>query len=335
MRKALFWAPLGEATVKCLLCGHFCMIKEGKCGICGVRTNKGSRLYTLSYGNIIAQAPDPIEKKPLYHFLPGSYSYSIASPGCNFSCLFCQNHSISQIEPETAIHFKENSRPEDIVASALALKCRSISYTYTEPAVSFEFAYDTAQIASKEGLKNIFVTNGYISGDALDTILPYIDAANVDLKGDKEFYRKLCGAKMTPVVETIERMKSAGVWVEVTTLLIPGYNDSGHVLRELSGIIRGVDACMPWHITRFFPVYKMSGHYPADIPSIKRARQTALDSGVKYVYTGNIEDGEGSNTYCGSCGSLLIQRDGYSEEFISFDGKGCAGCGTKTEGVFK
>ena len=221
MKEVYLYQVLEENKVRCKVCNHFCIINEGKRGICRVRINKGGKLYTLVYGRLIAENVDPIEKKPFYHFLPESFAFSIATVGCNFACPFCQNYDISQLWEEKNIIGVIEETPEDVVRKAISYKCQSISYTYTEPTVFFEFAYDTAKIAKEKGLKNNFVTNGYMSKEALKMISPYLDAANVDLKGDEEFYKKLCKAKRNPVIENIKMMKELGIWVEVTTLLIP------------------------------------------------------------------------------------------------------------------
>ncbi len=334
MKEALLWEASGESA-GCLLCNHFCVVKRGCRGRCGVRENRDGRLYSLSYGRLAAEGVDPIEKKPFFHFLPSSLSYSISSAGCNFSCGFCQNYMISQSAREGGLISGRKAEPEDVVSAALSCGCSSISYTYTEPTVFFEFALETAMLARKKGLMNNFVTNGYMSGRALEMISPYLDAANVDLKGDDSFYREICGARMGPVVENIGRMKKLGIWVEVTTLLVPGYNDSDEKVRELAGVIRDIDPFIPWHVSRFFPAYRMSGHYPGSVEGLERARKAGFDSGLKYVYAGNVPGSEGENTFCHSCGSLLIKRYGFrvSEKRLR-DGM-CPACNSPVAGVFK
>ncbi|MCM8760368.1 MAG: AmmeMemoRadiSam system radical SAM enzyme, partial [Candidatus Omnitrophica bacterium] len=244
-----FWISVDGKRVKCGLCNHFCLISDGKTGICGVRINKGGKLLTLVYGNIIAEHADPIEKKPFFHFLPGSFAYSIATAGCNFSCVFCQNYTISMVDEKREILLLgREASSDEIVDIAIKNNCLSISYTYTEPTIFFEFAFDTAKNAKEKGLRNNFVTNGYMSKEVLEAIAPYLDAANVDLKGDEVFYRKLCGAKRAPVIENIRLMRDLGVWVEVTTLLIPEYNDSEQQIKEIAKIIKDIDVSIPWHI---------------------------------------------------------------------------------------
>jgi pyruvate formate lyase activating enzyme len=335
MKEAILWDATEDNTVRCRLCNHFCIIKEGKKGRCGVRVNREGKLFSLVYGNIIAEHADPIEKKPFFHFLPGSLSYSIATVGCNFSCFFCQNYNISQVdEKEEILLLGIESSPEEIVRLALSSDCLSISYTYTEPTIFFEFALDTAKKAKEKGLKNNFVTNGYMSKEALEIIAPYLDAANVDLKGDEVFYKKLCGARMAPVVENIRLMRTLGIWVEVTTLLIPDYNDSEEQIREIARIVKGIDIAIPWHISRFYPHYKMSSHYSTPSKKIERAKEIGFEEGLRYVYTGNMPGDEGENTYCYSCKKLLIHRYGFSvlENRIR-DGR-CPFCGAEIDGIF-
>ncbi|MCX8083023.1 MAG: AmmeMemoRadiSam system radical SAM enzyme [bacterium] len=333
--EAKFWEKNKDNTVKCLLCNHFCIISEDRYGRCGVRVNRGGKLFTLVYGNIIAEHTDPIEKKPFFHFLPGSLSYSIATAGCNFSCRFCQNYSISRVdERREVLLLGRQSSPEEIVHLALESDCLSISYTYTEPTIFFEFAFDTAKKAKEKGLRNNFVTNGYMSKEALKMIAPYLDAANVDLKGDEMFYKELCGAKRKPVIENIGLMRELGIWVEVTTLLIPEYNDSEEQIREIAKIIKDIDVAIPWHISRFYPHYKMSNHYPTPHNKIIRAREIGFEEGLRYVYTGNIPGDEGEHTYCYSCKKLLIKRYGFSVLENKIQDSKCPFCGVDIDGVF-
>jgi len=336
MKEAILWNATEGNTVRCRLCNHFCVIKEGKKGRCGVRVNREGKLFSLVYGNIIAEHTDPIEKKPFFHFLPGSLSYSIATAGCNFSCLFCQNYNISQVDEKGEILLLGiESSPEEIVRLAFASGCKSISYTYTEPTVFFEFALDTAKKTKEKGLKNNFVTNGYMSKEALEMIAPYLDAANVDLKGDDAFYKKLCGARMAPVVENIRLMRTLGIWVEVTTLLIPEYNDLEEQIRGIARIVRDIDVAIPWHISRFYPHYKMSGHSPTLQEKIERAREIGFEEGLRYVYTGNMPGDEGENTYCYSCKNLLIHRYGFSVMDNKIKDSRCPFCGAEIDGIFR
>jgi pyruvate formate lyase activating enzyme len=301
-----------------------------------VRLNRGGTLYSLNYGKVVACNIDPIEKKPLYHFLPGSKSYSIACVGCNFQCGFCQNWQISQakIAKELSL-FEYKLSPEAIVEAALSGNCPSISYTYTEPTVYFEFAYDVARLAKEKGLSNIFVTNGYMSKDALMLIRPYLDAANVDLKSfSDEFYRKICKAHLNPVLENIILMKKHGIWVEVTTLVIPGKNDSTKELKQIAEFLVSVDCDIPWHISRFHPDFEFNEIQPTDTKSLVSAYDIAKKAGLKHVYIGNVYN-NCENTVCFFCGKTLIKRSGFSVESQHIEKGRCVYCGKDIKGVWQ
>jgi pyruvate formate lyase activating enzyme len=334
MQEAMLYEKLARNRVRCNLCAHHCVIADGKRGICRVRENRGGVLYTLVYGRTIGQHVDPVEKKPLYHFYPGSLAYSIATPGCNFRCRWCQNWQISQAPRERDLISGREASPEQIVANAIETGSRSIAYTYTEPTVFFEYAYHTALLAHLNGLTNIYVTNGYMTKEMLETFHPYLDAANVDLKAFRnETYHHYVGAGLQPILDSMKRMKQMGFWLEVTTLLIPGLNDNPDELRDAARFIvqeLGVDT--PWHISRFFPAYRMTDRPPTPIRTLNKARDIGLEEGLRYVYMGNV-DGE-SNTICYHCGRLLIRRKGYwiAENHIR---KGnCPACGTPVSGVW-
>ncbi len=334
MRLAFFQEKLGEKKVRCRLCNHFCIIDDGKRGICKVRINKSGQLYSLVYGFPVARNVDPIEKKPFFHFLPGSTSFSISTVGCNFKCIFCQNFEISQV-PESYQAYGNTISPAEIVSLAKRYRCESISYTYTEPTVFFEYAHDCAVLAKQAGLKNNFVTNGYMSREALEKIIPYLDAANVDLKGDEKFYSEMCGAHFAPVINNIKLMKEKGIWVEVTTLIIPQYNDSDSVFDFLIEHLSKISIDIPWHISRFFPTYKMADHYPTPVEKIRQLRRKAIEAGFLFVYTGNIFGDEGEDTFCPSCGLLLIKREGYLISENNIIAGACKKCGFKIPGVWK
>ncbi len=335
MKEAVLWEKEKEQAVRCNLCHQNCFIREGKTGFCGVRINHGGQLYTLVYGRLIAENVDPIEKKPFFHFYPGSLSFSIATVGCNFACVFCQNADISQApKEERYLALPAEVPPEKVIQQAERTGCLSISYTYTEPTVFFEYALDVARLARSAGLKNNFVTNGYFSTRALKMIAPFLDAANVDLKGDDAFYRRLCQARQKPVVENISVMKSLGIWVEVTTLIIPGENDRENIIKSLAETIASISPDIPWHLSRFFPRYKMEDRTPTSCPVIRKARQIGLECGLKYVYTGNMPGDEGENTYCSKCHQLLIRRQGYATGIVGLTGNRCASCGTLLPGLF-
>jgi len=335
MKEAKLYKKNSDGSVTCLTCAHKCRIANGKRGICRVRENRDSRLYTLVYGNPVATHIDPIEKKPLFHFLPGSSAFSIATVGCNMHCLNCQNADISQAGPEEGSGFPAVS-PEDIVKAAFQRECGSIAYTYTEPAIFFDYAYDISLLADKQGIKNIFITNGFWSKEALKEIAPFMHGANVDLKFFKdEMYKKICGAKLGPVLDTIIRMKELGVWVELTTLVIPGLNDSSEELKQIAEFIVSVDKSIPWHISRFYPTYKMADIPPTSADTLKNAREIGFEAGLRFVYTGNIPGDTGENTFCPSCGRELISRYGFSTGNINIkDGK-CRWCGEDIEGVWQ
>lgn len=333
MKEAMLYEKLSDNRARCNLCAHRCIIADGKKGICLVRENRGGTLYTLVYGRTIAQHVDPVEKKPLFHFYPGSTAYSIATPGCNFRCRWCQNWEISQMPRERHLIMGQEASPEQIVAAAKHAGCRSIAYTYTEPTVFFEYAYDTACLAHEAGLANIYVTNGYMTEEMLETFDPYLDAANVDLKAFRdETYRKYVGAHLQPVLDAMKAMKRLGIWLEVTTLVIPGVNDDDGELKDAADFVAtelGPDT--PWHISRFFPAYKMTDVPPTPIETLQRAREIGLEAGLCYVYVGNVPDEE--NTTCHKCGRLLIRRVGFHvvENHVS-DGR-CPYCGAPVAGV--
>ncbi|MCX7635156.1 MAG: AmmeMemoRadiSam system radical SAM enzyme [Syntrophales bacterium] len=331
----MLYETLAGGNVRCRLCPHRCTIKPNKRGICGVRENREGTLYSLVYGAVIAEHVDPIEKKPLFHLHPGSRSYSIATVGCNFRCLFCQNADISQMPRETGNVLGRFTPPEAVVERAVASHSRTIAYTYTEPTVYFEYAFDTAKLAVKRGLKNVFVTNGYMTPDALETIAPYLHGANVDLKSfSDDFYQRFCGGRLSPVLESIKLMKARGIWVEVTTLLIPALNDSEEELREIAGFIATVGCEIPWHVSRFHPRYRMQDHRPTPVESIYRAVRIGREAGLKYVYSGNIPGGMGEDTPCPHCGTILVSRYGFFVEENRLNGDRCPQCGNHLDGVF-
>jgi len=336
-REAMLWRPWGdEGGVECYLCNHHCRVAGGGFGVCGMRENRDGKLWTHAYGNLIAAHVDPIEKKPLYHFLPGSASFSVAVMGCNFRCSFCQNWQISQIsvrDGPAAEGFR--MRAEDVVETALAQHCRSISYTYTEPTVFFEYAYDISRLARLEGLANVFVTNGFMTAEALEVIAPYLDAANVDLKSFRDdFYRKICRGRLMPVLESIRFMKKLGIWIEITTLLITGVNDSEEELSDIARFIAEVDRDIPWHISRFHPDYRMTGVGATPLETLRRASDLGKKAGLRYVYLGNVV-GEAAETLCPGCGNPVIRRRGFWLERNDLRDAQCPRCGARIAGVFR
>ena len=334
--EALLYEKLDDNNVRCNLCSHRCIIKDGMRGICGVRENQSGTLETLVYQNVIARHIDPIEKKPLFHLGPGSLSYSIATIGCNFKCRFCQNSEIAQFPSENRMSIPgETITPEEIVDDALRHGCKSISYTYTEPTVYFELALNTAKLAQKKGLRNVFVTNGYMTPEAIKMISPFLDAANVDLKAfQNDFYKTFCSARIEPVKDTLIQMKSSGIFIEVTTLLIPGLNDQPNELDQLASFIaNSLGKETPWHISRFHPAYKLTDRRPTPVQSILDARETGINAGLKYVYTGNVIGEEGENTFCYNCRKCLIDRYGYIIKKNIIANSRCPFCDTIIDGI--
>jgi pyruvate formate lyase activating enzyme len=335
IREALLYEKLDNKRVRCNLCAHGCTIKPDRRGICGVRENRDGTLYSLVYGTLIAENIDPIEKKPFFHVYPGSLSYSIATVGCNFSCEFCQNHEISQMPRSTLMITGKDIAPAEIVVQAKKSGSKTIAYTYTEPTIYFELAYDTAKIARENGLKNVFVTNGFMTTQCIDIIAPFLAAANVDLKSFRDdFYKKQCGAGLKPVLESLKKMKEKGIWVEITTLLIPNLNDSNEELKDIAQFIAELGKETPWHISRFHPQFKMQSLPVTPVSSLHRAVEIGKQTGLKYVYSGNVPGDEGESTNCFHCGHRLIERYGFKIVSINLTGNKCSNCGTELEGIF-
>jgi pyruvate formate lyase activating enzyme len=336
LHEALFYEKIGKRAVHCTLCPRECVLLPGERGECKVRTNFGGVLYTLVYGRVVACHIDPIEKKPLLHFTPGERALSIATAGCNLGCKFCQNWSISQSYPEdTRFSLLE---PEDIVALARKYGCSSIAYTYSEPTIFYEFMLDCAKLAHEKGIKNVWVTSGYINPRPLKKLAAFLDAANVDLKGIRdEYYRTYCEGHVGPVLETLKTLKDEGVHLEITNLIIPGANDSEEDIKDLAVWISnniGEDAVV--HFSRYFPAYKMQSP-PTPLKTLLRAREIAQQEGLSYVYIGNCPGKGLENTYCSNCGTLLVRRTGYSiiwEDYRIQQGR-CPECGERIYGVWK
>ena len=335
MIKALLGESQGGKQVVCHLCAHECRIPEGKTGVCHVRKNLGGELFSLNSDRVIATNMDPIEKKPLYHFLPSSLSFSIAAMGCNFSCHFCQNHSISIVKNDNDIQ-GDNVTPEQLVAIAQKNRARSISYTYTEPTVFFELATETAGLAHAAGMKNVLVSNGYLTRQALALLGPFLDGANIDLKSfNDDFYKKYCSARLRPVLDTISAMKEMGIWVEVTTLLIPGLNDDRIEISGLISFLFDLDPNIPWHVSRFLPHYRLLAIPPTEERVIHDFLQLAADKGMRFLYGGNLTDSKWSDTRCPSCHEVLIKRLGYHVENSGLRAGCCRFCGMDIPGVWE
>ena len=302
--------PVAPGSVRCVACAHRCVLRPSRVGICGVRQNRGGWLYTLAYGQIVAAKAEPIEKKPFYHFMPGSFAYSIGTQGCNFHCAFCQNWEMSQAHREGLVPESRNATPEEVVEEAVAAGARSIAYTYVEPTVFIEFALDSMARAHAAGLHNVFVTNGYETPEALELVAPHLDAANVDLKaGNDDFYRRICGARWEPVRDTIVEMRRRDIWVELTTLIVPGLNDDPRELRALAEwIATAVGPETPWHLTRFQPAYRLAEMTETPAAILIQAAEIAREVGLRHVYIGNAPEVEDSTTCCVRCGEELICR---------------------------
>ena len=336
MKEALFWTPDKENIVLCNLCAHHCRIKEGKRGLCGVRENRDGTLYSLVYGRLIAEHVDPIEKKPLFHFQPGSRAYSISTVGCNFRCLHCQNFDISQYPHSHDGEIAGETRSAaQVVEEAIRTGCASVCYTYVEPTIFYEFARDCGMLAHEKGLKNVFVSNGYMTEETARDLAGFLDGINIDIKAfTDDFYKKVCKARLQPVLDSVRRLYELDVWVEVTTLVIPGLNDSPEELKDIASFIRSISPEIPWHVTAFRPTYKMMDRPATPVSTLRMAREIGLKAGLLYVYEGNIPGEGGENTYCPSCGYELIGRFGFSIcENRLRDGV-CPNCGQRIAGVW-
>ncbi len=333
MKEALYYKQLNEGLVQCQLCPHFCTIFPGERGKCGVRENKSGKLFSLVYNRLAAKGIDPIEKKPFFHFHPGEPAFSIATAGCNFFCQFCQNCGLSQeTKPDRPI-FGEIVSPEHVIQLAKESNCRIISYTYAEPTIAFEYYLEIMELAKKEGMLNTFVTNGFINPEPLKQLAPLMDAANIDLKGfSEDFYEKVVGGRLKPVLDSIRLYKKLGIWVELTTLIVPGENDSIDELKKLSKFIADLDKDTPWHITRFYPMFKMSHLPPTPVETLQKAALLGKETGLRYVYTGNVQGGQ-EDTICPKCGAVAIKRNGFLIRSQLENGK-CKSCGTTIPGVF-
>jgi pyruvate formate lyase activating enzyme len=354
LHEASFYERQADGRVHCTLCPHDCRIAEGSRGACSVRYNEHGVLYTLVYDRIVASNLEPIEKKPFFHFMPGSLAYSVATVGCNQQCTFCQNWEIAQWPrdelprrlagdhgeapiPLGALAHVIPGRPqppEAIVNAAIEARASSIAYTFTEPTIYFELAYDTAVVARARGLKNLFVTNGYISEPALRKIATVLDAANVDLKFFREAsYRRISRAGLHPILDAIRLYHALGVWVEVTTLVIPGINDSDEELRHIAEFIRSVGPEVPWHVSQFYPTYKMVDRPETPVATLRRAREIGLGTGLRYVYEGNIPGQGHENTVCPACRTVLIERFGLVVRWNRIKNGRCPACETWIDGV--
>ena len=334
LREAAYYEELAGGAVRCNLCPNNCLLAEGQRGLCKVRQNIGGKLYNLVYGKVVALHLDPIEKKPFFHFLPGSQSYSLATAGCNLTCLYCQNWEIAQNFPEDVR--AESISPEQVVAEAKKSGAQSIALTYSEPIAFYEYMLDIAKMARPQGIKVVVVSNGYINEEPLRELLKYIDAIKIDLKGfNEEFYQRIVGGRLAPVLESLKIIKQSGVWLEIVNLLIPGENDSEQEIKAMSQWIKeNLGEDVPLHFSRFYPMYKLQNLPPTPEETVKRARRLALEVGLKYVYTGNIDDPESWATYCSKSGRVAIKRIGYFVEENNLINGACPD-GEKIPGVWQ
>ena len=334
LKRAVLWEPV-DKKVRCKLCNHRCVIDEGKLGRCCVRRNIDGVLYSLTYDKVCSANPDPIEKKPLFHFQPGTRSFSVATMGCNFRCEFCQNWQISQAAIERGQIVGEPIAPEQIVEGAIRSGCKSIAYTYTEPTVFMELCEECGQLGKERGLTNVFVSNGYMTREAIDFVDGWLDGINIDLKAfSDDYYKRLCGAKLQPVLDTIKYIaKETNIWMEITTLLIPGENDSEDELKRLADfIVSDAGPDVPWHISKFHPQYKYMNSLPTPIDSLERAYRTGQAAGLHYIYLGNVPGSQAESTFCYNCGRLLIERIGYRIAMNNVADSKCPDCGTEVAG---
>jgi pyruvate formate lyase activating enzyme len=329
--------PFVPGAVRCVACAHRCDVRPGRIGLCGVRQNRGGSLYSLVYGQLVLAQAEPIEKKPFYHFLPGSRAYSIATRGCNFHCAFCQNWEVSQAHREGLQPEARQATPRQVVDEALAAGVKSIAYTYVEPTVFIEFAFDTMVLARDAGLRNVFVTNGYQTPEAVDLVAPLLDAANVDIKGATDrFYRRVAGARWEPVRQSVEEMKRRGIWVELTTLVIPGLNDDPAGLDSIAAWIAGsLGDETPWHLTRFQSAYKLDDLPETPAATLAEAYRIARDVGLRHVYVGNAPEVDVAATYCAGCGMELVARHEFAVTGWNLLRGRCPSCGRALAGVWE
>ena len=332
MKEALHYTVRDDGKVQCRLCPHHCVLSDGKRGICRVRENRGGKLYSLVYEMPCAIHVDPIEKKPLYHFLPGSLSMSVGTAGCNMTCMHCQNWELSNSDPEKIPCSRLDT--DTLVSRSREQDCRSIAYTYNEPGINYEYVLEASKKARDNGLKNVLVTNGYLEIDPGKQLYPFIDAANVDLKGfNDSFYRKICGAKLQPVLDTLKLLKEMNVWIEVTTLVIPGYNDSDEEIEKMcKWIVENLGKEYPLHFSAYYPAHKLQDAPPTPIGTLERARDIAVDEGIRYVYLGNVRTP--AVTMCPSCGEEVLSRNIFRMSANKLDDGKCNNCGTTLPGVW-
>lgn len=334
MKESLYYRKLKNKLVNCSLCPNNCIIQPNSLGSCKARKNIQGKLYSLVYPKPVSIAIDPIEKKPLYHFLPGSNSLSIGTFGCNLHCLHCQNYDISQKSADQSP--QKDISPKELIKTAIKNKCKSISYTYNEPTIFYEYVLETATLARKKGIKNIMVTNAYINKEPLKELYPLIDAANIDLKSlDESFYKSICKAKLKPVLDSIKEIAKLGTWIELTNLLIPGYNDNKKQIEKLvKWVKQNLGLKVPLHFSAFYPTYKLLDT-PRTYPNkLLEAKEIAKKQGLKHIYLGNTSLPDSGNTYCPKCNKILIERIGFEVRKNNIGNNSCPLCKEKIDGIF-
>ncbi|MHB8960075.1 MAG: AmmeMemoRadiSam system radical SAM enzyme [Candidatus Limnocylindrales bacterium] len=327
--------PQAAGAIRCNVCAHRCLVRPGRHGICGVRENHDGRLFAMSYGNVVAAALDPVEKKPLFHVSPGSTAWSIAMPGCPFHCVYCQNWDIAQGPRLGLVVASRELSPEAVVREAMRRGAGAIAYTYVEPTVFLEYALDTGRLARTAGLLNLWITDGYATPEAVELLARFVDAANVDLKSfDDRFYRRMCGARLAPVLESIEAMRAAGIWVEITTLVIPGHNDTDAELAAIAGWIgEHLGPETPWHVSRFHPDFRLLDVPATPAETLLRARRLGREAGLAHVYLGNAPELRGEDTECVGCGAVIVERRGYGTRSRLTPDGACPECGRMMAGI--
>jgi pyruvate formate lyase activating enzyme len=327
--------PHQGSYVRCGLCPHRCVLAEGERGLCRVRENRGGKLYTLVYGNPCAINIDPIEKKPFFHFLPGTLAFSLATAGCSLRCKYCQNHDISQHPPEELKSY--DAPPEAISSASVQQGAQSIAYTYSEPMVFYEYMLDTARLARRAGLRNTVISAGYVNPEPLRELCRTVDAIKIDLKGNNEdFYRDVCGGTLEPVLAAIRTIHEMGVHLEIVNLVVPSLNDDPSELRALvEWVMDTLGPDVPLHFSRFHPDYQLTNLPPTPVETLEAARQAALDVGLHYVYLGNVPGHEGNHTYCPTCGEMIVQRAGMATMDMNIVGGRCEYCDTPIAGVWQ
>lgn len=333
LREAMFQEETPRG-IMCRICPNECVLKEGELSQCRNRKVIKSKLRTLAYGNPCSVNSDPIEKKPLYHFYPGTRAYSIATAGCNLACLNCQNWSISQTSPDKTRNY--SLPPEKVVEESLRTKCKSIAYTYSEPVTFYEYAYDTARLAKEAGIKNVFKSNGYINREPLEKICSYLDAANIDLKSfNDSTYLRLSGGKLQPVLESLKVYRDKGVWLEITCLIVPSWTDKYDEIKAMCNwLVKNGFSQNPLHFSRFYPVYRLEQLPPTPLETLKTAARIAAEEGMKYIYIGNVPGNEMADTRCPSCGSVVIKRTGYTIDFNKIKDGNCSFCNKPVAGIW-